>query len=478
MKRLGVAVLGVLALTASASARPELLVIDDPHAEIGVRRHDGLAPYNTLYLNKCAAGCLIRVGPSSSINNTWGIGSQRTLTAWPYGDAVWAQVMACVKDVFEPYNVNVTDVDPGTANHFEIMIAGAPGDLGMSSSIGGVAPGSGSCSSYLNNALVFDFAKVWGSGTTCGAGCVEDICATAAQEIGHVWQRMDHVIEETDPMTYFNSTTRKYFSKLSVQCGSDCVGGVSPSNQTCTGGGSNPQNHPCVCGGNTQNSHNVVTGLFGAGPGTPPTVTITAPKIGASVDPGFSVYSEATDNSGRVTRVELWVNGAMVSMLTAPPYVFNAPTNLMNGTHKVEVRAYDPHDFLGKANVDVIIGPPCEKPSDCSNATDTCVGGRCVPGSGAPGGLGSPCTNNTECASGQCGSDGTNMYCVEQCLVGQCPDGFGCDVPDGIDMGVCWPGFDDGSGGCGCQSSRGGSFAMLMLLGWVVLTCRKRRTRS
>ncbi|HEY5923944.1 MAG TPA: hypothetical protein VIV11_19830, partial [Kofleriaceae bacterium] len=93
MTRLGVAVLLLLALTVPASARPELLVIDDPNAEIGERRHDGLAPYNRLFLNRCAAGCVIRVGPSSSVDNTWSISSQRTLTAFPYGDAVWAQVV-------------------------------------------------------------------------------------------------------------------------------------------------------------------------------------------------------------------------------------------------------------------------------------------------------------------------------------------------------------------------------------------------
>jgi hypothetical protein len=89
-----------------------------------------------------------------------------------------------------------------------------------------------------------------------------------------------------------------------------------------------------------------------------------------------------------------------------------------------------------------------------------------------------PCTLNTECASGQCGSDGTSMYCVEQCMVGDCPDDFGCTVPEGEMTGVCWPGFDDGSGGgCGCESNRGGPFGMLVLLGWLSLACRPRRAR-
>jgi hypothetical protein len=479
-RRLGVIVIVLAALVSSAAARPRSVVIEDPKADV-VELHQGLVPYNTLFLNRCTGGCPVRVGGSNSINDTWPIGSNRTLTAWPYDEATWQAVMTCVKDVFEPYNVTVTDVDPGTANHFEIMIAGSPLDLGMSSNIGGVAPGGGtSCSSYLNNALVFDFAKVWGSGTSCGSACVEDICATAAQEIGHTWQRLDHVIVKEDPMTYFGSPTRKYFQNTAAQCGSDCVNGISPSNQSCTVGTgmTQPQLHNCICGGATQNSHNVLVGLFGAGAGTPPTVKITDPKLGASVSPGFAVRTEVTDNSA-VTKVELWVDGAMVSMLTQGPFVFNAPSALADGTHKVEVRAYDPHQFMGKAIVDVVIGPPCEKPSDCSKDTDTCVGGRCVPGAGVQGGLGSTCAVGTDCASGQCASDSTAMYCVEPCVVGDCPDDFGCSVAEGETMGVCWPGFDDGSGGgCGCQSNRGGPFGMLVLLGWLVMSCRKRRARS
>jgi hypothetical protein len=70
------------------------------------------------------------------------------------------------------------------------------------------------------------------------------------------------------------------------------------------------------------------------------------------------------------------------------------------------------------------------------------------------------------------------MYCVETCAVGDCPDGFGCTVAEGETTGVCWPGFDDGSGGgCGCQSSGGGPLSMMLLFGWVVLACGRRRAR-
>jgi hypothetical protein len=473
-RRLGLVVLALLSLASPAFAeRPRSVVVPQgDHLDL----KSGAAPYNTIFLNRCASGCTINYGTSNSINDTWRVPNPGVLTAFPYGDAVWDQVVSCVKDVFSPYVVNVTDVDPGSANHFEIMIAGHPNDLGMSSGIGGVAPGGADCNTYINNALVFDFAKVWGAGTACGPSCVEEICSTAAQEIGHAWG-MDHVTDNKDPMTYFSYDGRRYFQNTAAKCGSDCVNGQSPFGQTCTG--TNDQEHSCVpCGGATQNSYETVKALFGLGPGTPPTVTITSPQQGANVEPGFAVATDPIDDSGTVALVELRVDGQLVDMLTKGPFVFNTPATLADGTHRVEVTAYDPHQTPGKAMVDVYIGPPCEKPSDCSKDTDTCVGGRCVPGAGVQGGLGQPCTGNTECASGQCATDGTSMYCVEQCAVGDCPDGFGCTVDEGATTGVCWPGFDDGSGGgCGCESNRGGPLSMMLLFGWVVLVSRRRGRR-
>jgi hypothetical protein len=285
---------------------------------------------------------------------------------------------------------------------------------------------------------------------------------------------MDHVIEAKDPMTYYGYAGRKYFQNTAAQCGSDCVGGEGPLGQTCSG--ANTQSHACVCGGQTQNSYNIVMGLFGAGPGSPPVVTINRPKPNQSVDAGFVIDAMATDNSGRIVKVEVVVDGQIVTTkMSNPSVVINAPTTLTSGSHKVEVIAYDPHGTAGKTVVDVMIGPPCEGASDCSEEGDVCVGGRCVPGSSVDGGLGTNCTINDDCVSGKCASDGTTMYCVEVCEVGDCPSGFGCQ--DTGMQGVCWPGFDDGSGGCGCQSSRGGPLGMMVLLGWLVLTCR-RRARS
>ncbi len=422
---------------------------------------------NKIFLNRCAGGCMVTPGNTDSRTNRSTIPDQQSmLSAFSRGDAVWNNVVACMKDVFTPFGVEILTTDPGpTVNHFEIMIAGTPGQLQLGNGTGGISPYN--CNvEYIPNSLVFVF-DVWGNN-------VEDICATAAQELAHSF-RLDHVIDQTDPLTYYTYSGRKKFKDASVQCGSDCVGGRAPFGQTCSG--ANTQSHTCSCTGqNTQNSVAVIKSLFGTGTPTPPELTITTPKTGDNVAPSFPVAAEASDING-IGMVELRVDGLLAGTATQVPYVFNAPSMLADGTHTVEVTAYDQFGASTAKTVQVIIGKPCGKPSDCPLDTDTCIGGRCVPGPGVQGGLGSVCTENTACASGQCGADAEgNRYCVDVCVLGadQCPDGFGC-LEAGENNGVCWPGHDDGSGG-GCSTGSGGALAIG--LSFLALVIARRRPRK
>jgi uncharacterized protein (TIGR03382 family) len=469
MSRLAIAVSMVLA--APVAARPIDGIIDQGDTP-GELTPAGLIPYNTLFLNRCASGCPITVGTSNSQYDRWQIPANATLTKFPFGDTAWSQVVECVKDVMSPYNIRVTDVDPGTANHFEVMIAGLATDIGLSADYGGVAPGG--CMQYHANALVFDFAKVWSLGaSTCNQACIEDICSTAAQEIGHVWKSMDHVIVAADPMTYNPFTDRRYFQNTAAQCGSDCKNGYKPNSTELCDGPSN-QNHSCRCnGGETQNSFAILNELFGPGANvTPPTATFTTPLPGASVKPGFSIIVDGMDDSGRISRFDVTLDTAMVGSSTMKPAGFTASTTLGVGDHHLEVTAYDPYGFSGKATVDVFVGGPCNSAADCTHATDVCVAHTCVGGPDIDGGLGTTCTMATECFSAQCAVDGAEGYCVEQCEPGQCPDGFGCREAGG--QQICWPGYDEG--GCGCSSNRrGGPLSLALVLLVAALTWRRRR---
>jgi len=429
---------------------------------------------NVLFLNNCQpSGCTVHAGGSaSSLTDTWPISSTRTLSQYKGTTTQWNATVSCMKDVFGRFGLNITTTDPGTAPHFEIMIAGSPQDLNMSSGVGGISPFNGG---VISNSLVFDFSDVWGND-------VEDTCSTAAQEIAHSFG-LDHVTDPSDPLTYYGFNGRRQFVDAQVQCGSDCgaISGVptgqGPFGQTCTGpniGTSGPQNHTCTfTSSQTQNSVATIRSLFGTGTPTPPTVKILSPKTGDIVVPGFPVSTDVVDDQG-VSKVELRVDGTLVLTLTSAPYAFNAPATLGDGTHTVEATGYDLFGSTAKASVQVIIGKPCGKPADCPKETDTCIGGRCVPGPGAQGGLGTACTSGTQCASGMCASTTDGSFCVETCVLGagQCPSGFGClDANAGNGGGVCFPGYDDGTGG-GCSSSSGGT---LFGLGFAALLFARRK---
>jgi hypothetical protein len=464
----------VLCLASSAYAEP---VRDKMVPEVSplpaVTTPEGAAPYKTIFLNRCVGGCTVTPGSTDSRTNHSSLAQFTShLSAFSGTDAQWQTIVDCVKDTFSITGAVITDVDPGTADHFEIMVAGSSTEIGQPASTFGVSPFN--CQGpYLPEALVFDFANQFyaNPGAFGNNSTEEEICATAAQEISHAFT-LDHVAVADDPMTYFQYVGRRYFTNGPAQCGSDCVNGQGPFGQTCTG-----NNHACACTNQQmQNEITTLTGLFGTGPGTPPTVNITEPKTGDNVAPGFPIAADATDNSPRgITMVEFRVDGQLVNTLMRGPYVINSASTLGNGTHTVDVTAYDAQGTPGKAHVEVVIGPPCQKPSDCSPNTDTCIGGRCVPGPGVQGGLGTSCNAGPDCASGQCASDGTKMYCVDTCTKGQCPGGFGCEVPTGMTSGYCWPGYNDGSSGGGCSVAPGGAIGSGLIFAALVFGRRRRR---
>ena len=435
---------------------------------------------NKIYLNNCKPnGCRLRSGGASSLDivsngvtyqGTWGINGSPTLAAFNQSDAVWNNVVTCMRDVFSRFGVEITTTNPGPAPHFEIMIAGSPTNIGLSNGIGGISPFS--CQEYIPNSLVFAFANI-----SIYQNDPEEICATAAQEIAHSFA-LDHVTDASDPLTYFNYNGRRQFKDAQVTCGSDCVGGQSPMGATCTGG--NQQTHVCACGGATQNSVAKIRTLFGSGTPTPPTIKITSPKLGDSVAPGFPIRVEATDDNGigNVTgTIDGMANLSPMAIVTAP-FAFNAPATLTDGTHTIRMIATDIYGTQAEATVQVVIGEPCQRPDDCPNDTDTCIGGRCVTGPGAPGGLGSTCTAGPDCASGQCAEDSSGAkYCVEPCELdaGQCPEDFGC-LPTG-DTGVCWPGYDDGTGGICSASGPGGQVTLGLLFASLLVVRRRRRAQ-
>ncbi len=436
-----------------------------------------------IFMNPCTNGCTVAFANTSDNRTDKSDIGHGTLSAFSKGATEWAKVMSCMRNTFARFNVTITDQDPGTTAHLEIMVAGTGAELNQESGVLGVADyactgiGSG-CSTFQANALVFDFANdpayYIAQDGLYGAN---DICATAAQEIAHSWA-LDHVVDKTDPLTYTPyDGIRQY--KDAQKCGSDCQNGRSPLGATCTGANDQVSTHTCMLGTATQNEVQAITTLFGlAAPDTtPPTVSFSAPSAGAQVTPGFTITANAADDQA-ISTVDVTLDGTSLGALGSSPFSWTAPSTLPKGAHHLVATAKDLAGNMTTATLDVAYGTTCHQDSDCTGANEICDNSVCVAGPGAQGGLGSTCVGNSDCASDSCGDDGAgNKYCVSSCdpTSNTCPSGFGCLATTGT-AGVCWPGADNGGGGGGC-STTGTSGAPLFLLGLGAMFLVRRRKR-
>ena len=405
-----------------------------------------------LFVNRCVGGETYSPGSEDSRTNRSSIlNGTRTLSAYAFGDASWEELMGHVREIMAPFGIAVTDEDPGSVPHHEAV---ACGSSFFGGGVLGVAPFS--CG-VIENSVTFTFANDHGNNP-------RRIAHTIAQEAAHAWG-LDHEYDCKSVMTYLSGCGDKRYWDEYLNCA-----GVQDGSWVA---------QSCACGGTTQNSHAHIRMIFG-GPldPTPPTVEITEPTNNAQVDPGFVVRANLSDPEG-IQSAALYVDGSRVLELTLPPFVFNAPSDLSDGSHQVEVRAVDGLGSSGSDTIYVIIGEPCESDSDCEDG-EACVDGRCVLGPGSPGGLGETCESGANCASGLCGQSGDDHLCTESCSpdLDGCPGGFEC-LSSGAGGGVCWPG--GGSGG-GCSVSVGGgesgapaTLVLLMLCALAIVVASRRR---
>lgn len=88
----------------------------------------------------------------------------------------------------------------------------------------------------------------------------------------------------------------------------------------------------------------------------PPFATITKPETGANLKLTTPVNVYASDN-GTISKVELYVDGALKYTSNTPPYVFNLDTTTFsNGSHALFAKAYDAAGNIGQTdNVTVTV---------------------------------------------------------------------------------------------------------------------------
>jgi hypothetical protein len=439
---------------------------------------------HVLYLNKCTGGCKLTSGNTDARTDHTDIlpGGQTTLSAFSGSSTQWDDIVTCVTNVMKPFNITVTDTDPGNVDHFEVMIAGHASEMQLPQGVLGIADylcqAPGQCSgTYIPNALVFDYADDWLQ-MESGSRAVTDMCGTAAQEIAHAWT-LDHATPASDPMTY-----NPYMAPLNYQdgapCGSDCYYQCPSGGGTCNAFGvpCSGQTHACLSTGQaTQDEVKMITALFGPHGAKAPTVKITSPSNGGGVQSGQAFKVTATCDTGDgVDEIDLAVDGTTKSALTTSPATFTGPADLADGSHTITVTCQTKQKASASATISVLVGNSCMQDSDCP-MDNICYQQTCVAGPSAMGGIGATCMTNADCQSGSCASDGTKSTCVIPCDPSndQCPNGFGC-LPAG-QGGVCWAGAEKGGGGgcCDAGSSSGPAGPILLGLGLGLLVLARKR---
>jgi len=384
-----------------------------------------------LFLNRCAGGITLTAGwPDDNVANRSGILNGTTnFPEFGYGEDAWQAVMTETREIFSPFNVVVTDVDPSPMPHDEALVCGSGAAAGFSGA-GGVAPFT--CD-VIPSPITFTFPDSLG-------GNPRTIAEVIAQEAAHAWG-LEHEFKCEDPMSYLSGCGEKTYQQGDYPCGEYSA-------------------QSCQCGGATQNSYAYIEGLFGPAVDdlAAPTAVVTAPSDGDTFAVGdeFSISVQVSDDVG-VTHLGLYLDGVLATEALSEPYgpwpVFDLP----QGEHEIYVEATDAAGNLTASEVVTVA---------------VTADGEPPPGGGSGGGGGNG-------DGGDGGDDGGDD--------GGGGDGDAGEGSGGIDFGGALPdgfGGDPEVAGCSCKASdpdgpRGatGALASVLLLGlgWA---SRRRRSAS
>jgi uncharacterized protein (TIGR03382 family) len=249
-----------LLLPAVATARPSIEITGSgPRAlarQAIAATGDTRAESRTIYLNR--DGGLLIPGDNDSVQNTSSIVEQPTyMNGWSIDDDDWQTTVDCMKEIYAPFDVTITEDDPGDVPHIEAMFGGAPTDVGLPSNVAGVSPFTTDCA-IIEHSIVFAFTDVLNDDP-------RTVCEVMAQEVAHSFG-LDHELLASDPMTYLDYSGERTFQDTMAFCGEYGGRMCGISGSTCR---------------TKQNSVELLTERLGARPGAP-----TPPGTGSNTDPG------------------------------------------------------------------------------------------------------------------------------------------------------------------------------------------------
>lgn len=463
-------------LAGSASAAPDRRVtVDVPVAETS-----HAAPAHVLVLDRCSGGCNL---PKSTANNAQGLQSTIPQGAGPFAigefansmgatgaaaDAEWAQVLACVQEVYSDFDIAVRDTKPTDSTYHLAIVAGLPAQAGLGNDILGIAPLAGDCSP-MDNVISFSFANAHPAN-----GRVSNLCWTVAQEsahafgLDHEFQFQDGTSTCSDPMTYrMDCGGQRFFRNKRATCGEFAA-------------------RACKCGA-SQNSYAQLLAIFGKGTTrvAPPTSKITFPLPGTI---SFTVVQAMAGSQRGVDKLEVRLNGSPWTSVKGlgfgpngqanpGPYSITMPSNVPQSIFDIVVRAYDDIGvYTDSPTVTVTNGAPCTSAAGCAQY-QKCEAGKCFwdPPTGETG---DRCDYAQFCVSNNCLETSDGKYCTESCdpAAGDtaCSSDLTC-VESSPGVGYCLPTADAGCCSTGADRQSPAPFAALAFVvgAWIM----RRRAR-
>jgi hypothetical protein len=76
---------------------------------------------STVYLDRFGGAYVHGFVDDATQNQSTAIDVARTLPAFPGDDVAWGDLTACIRTALAPFDVVVTETDPGTAEHLELV---------------------------------------------------------------------------------------------------------------------------------------------------------------------------------------------------------------------------------------------------------------------------------------------------------------------------------------------------------------------
>lgn len=171
-------------------------------------------------------GIDLRPGRDNSHEGTSSlIAAPASIAPWETTPEVWAETVACVRAIYAPFDVAITEDEPGDVPYIHAVLGGSPRDLDLPRSYAGVSPFSPRCD-VIQRSIVFAFTDV------LPADDAEYACHVIAQEIGHSFG-LDHELDETSPMSTANRRGPRAFLDEDLACGETTPRPCGLPKQTC-----------------------------------------------------------------------------------------------------------------------------------------------------------------------------------------------------------------------------------------------------